>query len=353
MIASADLLATLAGLAILLALALYAVTGGADFGGGVWDLFARGPRAERQRRAIEHAIGPIWEANHVWLILAVVLLFVCFPRAYAVIGMALHVPITLLLIGIVLRGSAFAFRSYGDLSRSGHGRWGRVFAIASLLTPIMLGVVVGALSSGRIRVPPTGEGFVADYVNPWLAPFPLGVGAFTLALFSFLAAVYLMAETRDEKDLSEDFRRRALAAAAAVAIVGAFVLFVLAPRGAPLLAERLGPAGSRVLFWLALAAFVGTVLLVLRRRPIAARVFAALVVFEIVVDWGVAQFPDIVMPTVNLFDAAAPVAVLRLVLLALVAGGVLLLPALFYLFRVFKGARASEAGRRPPRAAER
>jgi cytochrome d ubiquinol oxidase subunit II len=341
MIDDADLLATLAGLAILVALALYAVTGGADFGGGVWDLLARGPRAAKQRRTIEHAIGPIWEANHVWLILAVVLLFVCFPRAYAVIGNALHVPVTLLLFGIVLRGSAFAFRAYGDLSPEGLGRWGRVFAVASLLTPVMLGVVIGALSSGRVRVPPTGAGFWADYVAPWLAPFPLGVGAFTLALFAFLAAVYLVSEAGDDAELREDFRRRALGAAAAVAGVGAFVLFVLAPRGAPLLAERLGPAAARPLFWLVLVAFAGTLLLIARRRDQAARVFAALVVFEIVIDWGFAQFPDIVLPTVKLFSAAAPPQVLRVTLIALAAGGVLLLPALVYLFRVFKGARSS------------
>ena len=341
MITPGDVLVTLAGLAILLALALYAVTGGADFGGGVWDLFARGPRAEKQRAAVEHAIGPIWEANHVWLILAVVLLFVCFPRAYAVIGMALHIPLSLLLVGIVLRGSAFAFRAYGDISPAGLRAWGRVFATASLVTPVMLGVVIGALSSGRIRVPPTGAGFWADYVAPWLAPFPLAVGVLTLALFSFLAAVYLMAETKHDAALCGDFRRRALASAAVVAVLGAFVLFGLAPKGAPLLAERLGPAGSRLLFWLVIAAFAGTVLLVARRRPVAARVFAALVVFEMVLDWGVAQFPDIVMPQVNLFDAAAPPQVLRLVLVALVAGGAVLLPALVYLFRVFKGARAA------------
>ncbi len=338
---SPDLLAVLAAAAILMALALYAVTGGADYGGGVWDLFARGPRADRQRQTIEHAIGPIWEANHVWLILAVVLLFVCFPSAYAAIGIALHVPLTLLLVGIVLRGSAFAFRSYGDMGPSGLRAWGRVFAIASLVTPLMLGTIVGAISSGSIRVPPTGTSFWTDYLAPWLAPFPLGVGVFALALFSFLAAVYLMAEARGDDALRADFRRRALVSAVAVALIGGFVLFVLAPRGAPLLAPRLGPSGGGVLFWLVLLAFAGTVVLIVRRSDQAARVFAALVVFEIVLDWGVAQFPALVQPSVDLFRAAAPKRVLELVLIALAAGGVLLLPALIYLFRVFKGARSS------------
>jgi cytochrome d ubiquinol oxidase subunit II len=337
---NADLLAVLAGAAILLALALYAVTGGADYGGGVWDLFARGPRADRQRTTIERAIGPIWEANHVWLILAIVLLFVCFPSAFALIGTALHVPLTILLFGIVLRGSAFAFRSYGDMSPAGLRAWGRVFAIASLVTPFMLGTVVGALSSGRIRVPPSGHGFWADYMAPWAAPFPLAVGAFALALFSFLAAVYLMAEARGDDELRADFRRRALVAAAAVAGIGAVVLFVLAPRGAPLLVRNLGPGSGRSIFWLVLLAFAGTVWLIARRHDQAARVFAALVVFQIVLDWGVAQVPHLVIPAVDLFRAAAPERVLALTLGTLAVGGVLLVPALVYLFRVFKGSRA-------------
>ena len=125
---------SLAGI-ILIALTAYVLMGGADFGGGVWDLLASGSRKARQRDLIAHAIGPVWEANHVWLILAVVLLFTCFPSAFARIAIALHVPLTLMLIGIVLRGSAFVFRSYG-------GGGGRVFAVASLVTPVLLGVAV-------------------------------------------------------------------------------------------------------------------------------------------------------------------------------------------------------------------
>ena len=125
---------------VMVAMVAYIVTGGADFGGGVWDLFAGGPTAARQRDVIAHALGPIWEANHVWLVLVVVLLFVCFPLAFAAIATALHVPLALMLVGIVLRGSAFTFRTYDRDDAHSRRLWGRTFAIASVITPVMLGV---------------------------------------------------------------------------------------------------------------------------------------------------------------------------------------------------------------------
>src|SRR5439155_2863496 len=139
---------------IFLALNAYAVLGGADFGGGVWDLLAFGPRKERQRELIAEAIGPVWEANHVWLILAIVLLFTCFPPAFARLGTLLHIPLSLVLIGIVLRGSAFTFWRYGGSGGShadlAQRRWGVVFAVASLITPLLLGTTAGAIASGGL-----------------------------------------------------------------------------------------------------------------------------------------------------------------------------------------------------------
>ena len=199
---------------MLVALVLYTLTGGADFGGGVWDLLATGPRKQAQRDLVDRSIGPIWEANHVWLILVVVLLFVCFPATFAAVSTALHVPLAVMLIGVVLRGSAFAFRHYDPLHGTGAVRWGRVFALASLVTPVTLGVVLGALSTDIAVDPSTGR-VATDFVSQWLAPFPFAVGLFTLALFAFLAAVYLINEA-DSHDLRADFRGRALASAVAV-----------------------------------------------------------------------------------------------------------------------------------------
>src|SRR5215510_7591863 len=199
--------------AMMISLTFYALLGGADFGGGVWDMFASGPRKQAQRELIAEAIGPVWEANHVWLILVVVLLFTAFPPAFAAIATALHIPLTLMLIGIVLRGSAFTFRSYDRRTDDVQRRWGRVFSSASLITPILLGVTVGAISSGRIRSDYTN--FATAFVSPWLAPFPFAVGFFALALFAFLAAAYLTVEAEDES-LREDFRLRALVSAITV-----------------------------------------------------------------------------------------------------------------------------------------
>src|SRR6185436_5424124 len=155
---------------LMVSLNIYALGAGADFGGGVWDLLASGPRQRAQRNAIAHAIGPIWEANHVWLILVIVVLFVAFPVAFAALATALHIPLSVMLIGIVLRGSAFAFRTYGGDDDATQRRWGRIFAMASVVTPVMLGVCAGAVASGAIRV--RDGRVVTDFVSAWLAPFP-------------------------------------------------------------------------------------------------------------------------------------------------------------------------------------
>jgi len=215
-------------LAMLVALTAYALLGGADFGAGFWDLTARGPRAAAHRELIAHAIGPVWEANHVWLIIVVVLLFTGFPGAFSAIMTVLHVPLTLMLIGIVLRGSAFTFRSY-DTTELGKHRWNRAFSIPSVTTPILLGAIIGAIASGRVGSHPRGA---LPLFSSWVAPFPLVVGLFTLALFAYLAAVYLTLEATDD-GLREDFRRRALGAALVVTAL-AYAVYLLARRDAPL-----------------------------------------------------------------------------------------------------------------------
>src|SRR5438445_3252905 len=203
----------LAGI-VFVALNAYAVLGGADFGGGVWDLLALGPRRERQRELIAEAIGPVWEANHVWLILAIVLLFTCFPPAFARLGTLLHIPLSLVLIGIVLRGSAFTFWRYGGAEAEELRPWGVTFAIASPVTPLLMGTTGGAIAPGAVGAAGRGSGdFYDTYVAPWLNPFALSVGLFALIAFAFLAAVYLTLEAR-ERELQEDFRRRALASGA-------------------------------------------------------------------------------------------------------------------------------------------
>jgi cytochrome d ubiquinol oxidase subunit II len=319
---------------IVVALTAYVLLAGADFGGGVWDLFARGPRREQQRELIAHAIGPVWEANHVWLILVLVLLFTCFPHAFSRLTVTLHIPLSLMLVGVVLRGSAFTFRSYGAEDSRAQRYWGRVFAVASLLTPILLGVAVGSVAAGQVQ-PPGGSSFVADYIAPWASPFTASVGLFTLTLFAFIAAVYLTVEAR-EPELREDFRRRALGAGVAV-FVAAMGTLALASRESPLMWRALAvtPRALPVHLFTGVSAVLALWGLWSRRYRIA-RLASAAQVIGILWGWALAQYPFIVPPTLTIANAAAPAITLRLTTIALAAGAGVLLPSLAYLFRVFK-----------------
>lgn len=323
---------------MLVALIAYALLGGADYGAGVWDLLATGPRKERQRDALSHAIGPVWEANHVWLILVIVLMFTCFPPAFAALMTALHIPVTLVLIGIVLRGSSFTFRTYTAADDPAQALWGRAFAISSIITPVLLGVTLGAAASGRLLWDEHGV-YTSGFFAPWLRPFPWSVGLFALALFAFLAAVYMCAEV-DDDHLREDFRLRALGAAAAVGVTAA-ITWVLAYRGAELLSRELaGNWWTWPLQILTGLVAVGAIAAIWTRRYLVARTLAVAQVVLIMLGYGAALFPYLVVPQFTIMGAAAPTRTHGLVLGALAAGAILLLPSLYYLFRVFKGQRA-------------
>ncbi len=327
-------LAEVVAAALGLSLNAYVLFGGADFGGGVWDLLASGPRRQRQREVIADAIGPIWEANHVWLILAIVLTFTCFPPVFARVGIVLHIPLTLMLVGIVLRGSAFTFRSYDTEHDQSQRRWGRIFASASLLTPVLLGVSIGAVASGRVGGAMEGD-FTARFVDPWLTPFAFGVGLLTLALFAFLAAVFLTLETNDS-ELCEDFRRRALGAGLAVFLAAGLVL-VLSRGAAPLMTRGLlGSAWALPLHLATGITAIGVLAALWFRRYRLARVGAGLQVSLIFWGWPLSQYPHLLPPGFTISETAAPPVTLRLALIALAVGGVVLLPSLLYLFRIFK-----------------
>ncbi|HJU03950.1 MAG TPA: cytochrome d ubiquinol oxidase subunit II [Nitrospiraceae bacterium] len=323
---------------LMVALTFYALMGGADYGAGVWALLARGPLARQQRELIATAIGPIWEANHVWLILVVTVLFTAFPPVFALITTMLHLPLVLLLIGIVLRGSAFAFRAHDvaprtDLSVRAQVFWESVFAVSSLITPVLLGVAIGAIASGRLQL--KGDGFLAVFVHPWLAPFPFAVGLFALALFAFLAAVYLILETRRD-ELREAFRRHALAASAASAVL-AMIVFALARTGAPEISDGLSKsAGGRVVLLLAALSGLGAIVLLWKRRFRLARLCAVAEVTFVLWGWAFAQYPYLIEPSLTISNAAAPPQTLRLLLGVLLLGAILLFPSLYYLYRIFK-----------------
>lgn len=321
---------------MLMSLIVYMLTGGADFGGGVWDLFATGRRAKDQRELIKHALAPIWEANHVWLIVIVVLLFVAFPVAFATIGTALHIPLTLMLIGIVLRGTAFVFRTYDDQSETTHLRWSRLFAIASIITPIMLGVTLGAVASGTIHVNVETGIVETDFISSWFALFPFAIGVFTLTLCALLAAVYLTLET-DNPELQGDFRIRALVAAVSVGVM-AGISFLLSAEGAPSIRKGLGNSIWSVPFHLLTGAVaIWAIWAIWKRHYPLARVLVPIQVILIIFGWGLAQFPHIVSPNLTFSNTAASKSVLQPVLIIVVIGAVIVIPAFWYLYAVFKG----------------
>jgi cytochrome d ubiquinol oxidase subunit II len=327
-------LGAIVAMAMLASLIVYALLGGADFGGGVWDLFASGKRAEAQRVTIAHAIGPIWEANHVWLIITLVIMFSAFPRAYAAILTALHIPLTLMLVGIVLRGTSFVFRTYDTQESAVQRRWGRVFAISSLFTPILLGISVGAISTPGITL--DGHVVTSGFFGSWLRPFPVAVGLFALAQFAFLAATYLTVES-DDPDVCADFRRRALLSAVAVGIIAGAVLLLARDAAPQLHAGLLDRTWSWPHQGLTAATAIGAIVMLWKRKFVLARLLAAAQVALILVGWGFAMNPYLIAGTLTVHEAAAPDSTLRLLLWTLAAGGVILLPSFLYLFRTFKG----------------
>ena len=328
---------TLADLAAFLALGglvVYALTGGADFGAGVWDLLASGKRARDQRRLIERAIAPIWEANHVWLVFVVVVLFTAFPLAYSVASIALHIPLTALLIGIVLRGSAFVFRQYGEGSERAAMRWGRVFSLSSFVTPMFLGIIVAAVTSGEIRVvddlPTTG------YLAGWIGAFPLATGLFTVAQFAYLAAVYLCLDAAPDVELQEAFRRRALISGVVLAPLAALAALTAGPGTEHFATALLGSTWTWPHQVATGLCALGALAAVVTRRYRMARVLAAGQVTLILVGWALAQRPFLIAPDVTIENAAAPAVTLGLMLVIVAAGALFLIPSLYYLFRVFK-----------------
>jgi len=314
------------------AVTAYALLGGADFGGGIWDIAARGPCKEAQRAAIARAIGPVWEANHVWVIFLIVLLFTAFPAGFGILSTALYMPFTFALIGIVLRGAAFAFRAHARDAAGAQAAWGHVFGAASVITPFFLGAAVGAVASGHITV---REGVVTSgFWQPWLGPFPLACGALALALCAYLAATYLTVETTGA--LREDFRRRALVAGGAVATIATIAL-PLARRDATYLWNEVTGGRATPLVAGAIAVSLLSLGALVTRHFQIARIAAAGEVTLILWGWAAAQYPYLVVPDVPLAGVAASPAMLQAFLIGAAGGMALLVPALWLLFAILKG----------------
>jgi len=306
---------------------LYAVFGGADFGGGFWDLIAGdAEKGERPRATIQRSLTPVWEANHVWLIFILVVLWTAFPEAFGAIMSTLYVPLALAAVGIVLRGAGFAFRKSVE-SLGAQRAMGAAFAVSSVLTPFFMGTVVGAIAAGN--VPAEGNG---DAFSSWLAPLPLVTGALFVATGAYLAAVFLVVDSsrHGEKEMESYFSTRALVAAlfaGALALAGIVALH----EEARYAYERLIVEGLPLVIVSILCGF-GVLGLLLQRRRRGLRPLAVGAVVAVIWGWAVAQFPYLLPTSLKITESAAPDPTLDAVLIVFVIAALVVLPSLGLLY---------------------
>ena len=337
---------TLAELVLVLmwtGLTFYAVFGGADFGAGFWDLTAGSAERGRPLRELAaHVIGPVWEANHVWLIFVLVVLWTGFPSAYASVTSTLYVPLTAAVIGIMLRGASFAFRKAVtelELERA----FGAAFAISSVITPFFLGTVAGAVASGRV---PVGNAS-GNAITSWLNPTSVLGGTLAVSACAFLAAVFLCVDAeRDAPELLDGLRARALGSAIAcglIALVGVGVLY----EDAPDLYDGLTHRGLSLVL-LSVASGVATIALVGRRRYRAARITAVGAVVAIVWGWAAGQYPVVLEPGFTIEQAAGAHETLVAMVVAIVLGALVLAPSLALLLRLQQSQLATPVDAPPP-----
>ncbi len=322
-------------------LLLYCLLGGADFGAGIVELLvARRKDRDEIREVVSHAMGPVWEANHMWLILAVVILFNGFPRAFAALSTIFHIPLTIMLCGIILRGCAFTFRRYDVAHDRSERFYSAAFAVSSLVTSSMIGILVGGIALGR-RIPPQAT-FYDAFVSPWLNPFSCAMGCFCCVSFTFLASVYLIGETEDEK-LRRVFAGLAFRSNLAAMVLGGVVFAAAEYDGVPLAQSFFSRPLSLACVTAATGALAPLWLAVTRRHVAAARVCAAAIMAFVLLGWFSLHAPAILLSggighpdAITIYNGAAPASTLWALLYALLGGSVLIFPAFFYLLMIFK-----------------
>ncbi len=321
-----------------LSLVLYILLGGADFGVGIVELFISSSRKKEIDKVSYRAIGPIWEANHMWLILVVVILFVGFPRVYTELSISLHIPLTLMLFGIIARGCAFTFRHYDAITDRSQYWYSLLFRLSSLLTPFLLGICAGAMIYGRIN--PQADDFFLRFISPWFNPFCIGVGIFLCSICSYLAATFLIAEARSIED-KQAFVQVAKISAVIMFLTGGAVLVVGQATQVPFKDMIFASKLSQSAFVVATIAFViYGVFLVQQKHESWNRILAGVQVTSILVGWFAMQFPSIIRiqntQDITFYNGVSGAKTILALGLALLIGSLLILPAFFYLIYIFK-----------------
>jgi cytochrome d ubiquinol oxidase subunit II len=316
---------------VALGITAYAVLGSADFGAGFWDLTAGGAhRGGRVRGMVQRSMSPVWEANHVWLIFVLVIIWTAFPVAFGSIFSTLSIPLFLAALGIISRGTAFALRGQAATIKEARVL-GAVFALSSVLVPFFLGAAIGGVASGRVPVG-NAEG---DLVSSWLNPTSVLIGVVGVLTGAYLAAVYLAGDSQRAglDDLVRAFRARALAAGVVTGVVALAGLIVLRDDARDLY-DGLTSGGALALVVVSGLAGLATLALVWSERYGLARVTAAAAVAAIVIGWLLAQKPYILPPDLTLDEAKASNATLSAVVIGVGAGMVILAPSLWFLYRL-------------------
>ncbi|QDK44506.1 cytochrome d ubiquinol oxidase subunit II [Bdellovibrio sp. ZAP7] len=316
---------------------LYVVLGGADYGAGILELIPLPQLQIKQRAVVNDAMGPVWEANHMWLILIVVILFMGFPTVFTMVMVHLHIPMVALLVGIVARGTAFTFRHYDAIHDAKSQRvYSLIFSLSSLWTTFWLGILAGSLWQGRLD--PQATNFTDAYVAPWSGLVPIAMGCFTVCICAFLAAVYLVGETKDS-ELKKYFWKRGFVLNIAVILSGGCVFAAAYFEQSAFLKAFLQHPLSIACVVLATLLFLLLWQLLKRNQPFLVRLTAAAQVSLIILGWFFAIAPAALITTqgpLSFYEAVAPEATLRQLTYALCIGSALIFPSLFYLMKVFK-----------------
>ena len=320
-----------------LAVLLYLLMGGADFGAGIIELFTSGKNKDKTRQTMYKAIGPIWEANHMWLIITIVILFVGFPAIYTTMSIHLHIPLAIMLLGIIARGTAFAFRNYDAVVDDMQVIYSRIFVYASVVTPLFLGIIAGSAVSGRID--PEATNFMDAYIFSWLNWFSVAIGLFTVSICGFLAAVYLIGETDNETD-----RRRFIAKTKstniAAVVSGALVFLSARWEHIPLTDWVFGNAVGIIAVTAATLSLILLWYLLYQHKTKILRVLAGFQVTMILLTTTWRHYPNIVIlkhgAPLSLLEHQGHDKTIESLAWALLIGSLFILPALFYLIYSFQ-----------------
>lgn len=325
------------------AVLLYVLMGGADFGAGVLEFFSTPKNKDRTRKVMYRAIGPVWEANHMWLIIAIVILFVGFPGIYSTLSVYLHIPLTIMLLGIIARGTAFTFRNYDAVKDKMQQVYSKTFMYSSVITPLFLGIIAGSAVSGRIDT--NASHFLEAYIFSWLGFFPVSVGIFTVCICGFLAAIFIIGETRSEEDkirFVSKSKHMSLAAFAAAALV----LMAARYENIPLATWLFGNPVSIACVVLAIGSLIWMWASLLTMKTRLLRVIAGAQITLLLVAITYEHYPVLInlknSEGLSLLVQQGADKTIRSLAIALLAGSVLILPSLFYLLYSFSGQRENE-----------